>query len=248
MNSGMGPTKDRRKQVKHLVTALLVTMAGALVQSAAAQSQDIAVPIVKASYHVPVFKNEYVTLLNVYVPPGRNTGYHTHTLDGVSTTIKDADMTNQDFGAPRPGPARRSQRGSVNYSDFRKQSRSHKASNVGSTPFHTVSFMFNSSEAGRFTPSSRSGAAGYEQVLDNPRVRGWRLVLEPGQSAGSITQGSPGIRIVVEGGELMESVPGQPDRAMNPKLGDFLWQDAGTTRVIRNIGKTRLELVEFELK
>lgn len=234
--------------MKHLVTALLITTAGGLVQPAAAQSQDIAVPILKASYHTPVFKNEYVTFLNIYVPPGRNTGYHTHTSDAVSVSIEDADMTNQDFGAPKPGPARRSQRGSVNYSDFRKESRSHKASNVGATPFHNVSFILNSNETGRFTPSSRSGATAYTQVLDNDRVRGWRLVLEPGQSAGSITQQAPGIRIAVEGGELIESVPGQPDRAMNPKLGDFLWQDAGTTRVVRNIGKTRLELLEFELK
>jgi len=234
--------------VKHLVTALLVTTAGALVQSAAAQSQDIAVPILKASYHTPVFKNEYVTFLNIYVPPGKNTGYHTHTSDAVSISIEPADMTNQDFGAAAPEPARRSKPGTVNYSDFRKKSRSHKASNVGATPFHNVSFILNSNETGRFTASSRSGATGYAQVLDNERVRGWRLVLEPGQSAGSITQGSPGIRIAVEGGELIESVPGQPDRAMNPRLGEFLWQDAGTTRVVRNIGKTRLELLEFELK
>ena len=109
-------------------------------------------------------------------------------------------------------------------------------------------FIFNSSETGRFKPSSRTGAAGYTQVLDNDRVRGWRLVLEPGQSAGSITQTAPGIRIVVEGGELAEAVPGVADRAMNPKLGDFLWQDPGTTRVVKNIGKARLELLEFELK
>jgi hypothetical protein len=206
------------------------------------------VPIIKASYHTPVFKNEYITFLNVYVPPGRNTGYHTHTADAVSINIEEADMTNQDYGTPKPGPARHSARGVVNYSDFRKQSRSHRASNVGLTPFHNVSFIFNSSATGRFAPSSRTGATGYTQVLDNDRVRGWRLVLEPGQSADSITQTAPGIRIVVEGGELAEAVPGVADRAMNPHLGDFLWQDPGTTRVVKNIGKTRLELLEFELK
>ena len=222
----------------------LVILAAALVP---AQSET-PVPILKASYHTPVFRNEYITFLNVNVPPGRTTGYHTHNADAVSINIEEADMTNQDFGAPKPGPARHSARGVVNYSDFRKQSRSHRASNVGSTPFHNVSFIFNSSETGRHTPSSRAGAAGYTQVLDNDRVRGWRLVLEPGQSAGSITQSAPGIRIAVEGGELTEAVPGVADRAMNPKLGEFLWQDPGTTRVVKNIGKTRLELLEFELK
>jgi hypothetical protein len=210
--------------------------------------KETPVPILKASYHLPVFKNEYVTLLNIYVPPGRNTGYHIHTGDSVSVNIEEADMTNQDFGAPQPGPAQRSQRGRPNYADYRKQSRTHKASNVGTTPFHNISFIFNSPDSGHFTPSSRAGAPDYQQVMDNDRVRGWRLLLEPGQSAGIITQTAPGIRIVLSGGEIVESVAGLPDRAMNPKLGEFYWQDPGAARVVRNIGSTRVELLEFELK
>ena len=40
----------------------------------------------------------------------------------------------------------------------------------------------------------------------------------------------------------------QPDRAMNPRLGEFYWQDPGVTRSIRNIGATPIEFLEFELK
>ena len=32
------------------------------------------------------------------------------------------------------------------------------------------------------------------------------------------------------------------------RLGDFYWQEPGTTRGIRNIGTTRIEIAEFELK
>ena len=42
--------------------------------------------------------------------------------------------------------------------------------------------------------------------------------------------------------------PGQPDRGMHMRLGDFFWQDAGSTRAVRNSGTTTLNLVEFELK
>jgi hypothetical protein len=59
--------------------------------------------------------------------------------------------------------------------------------------------------------------------MDNERARGWRLVLESGRSVPAITQAGPGIRIVVSGGELVESVTGQPDRAMRPKIGEFFW-------------------------
>jgi hypothetical protein len=58
--------------------------------------------------------------------------------------------------------------------------------------------------------------------------------IESGQSVPAITQAAPGIRIVVSGGELVESVTGQPDRAMRPKMGEFFWQDAGATRAVRN--------------
>jgi hypothetical protein len=79
-------------------------------------------------------------------------------------------------------------------------------------------------------------------------VRAWRLQLEPGQTAGAITQGAPGLRVVVDPSDIVEMVPGQPNRAMHMRLGDFFWQDAGTTRTIRNSGTTALNLVEFELK
>jgi hypothetical protein len=32
------------------------------------------------------------------------------------------------------------------------------------------------------------------------------------------------------------------------KLGEFYWQDAGTTRAVRNTGTTRIQLLEFELR
>ena len=84
--------------------------------------------------------------------------------------------------------------------------------------------------------------------MDNDRVRGWRLALEPGQSASAITQTAPGIRIVVDGGELVESVPGYADRGWMLSSGEFYWQESGVTRALRNIGTTRIEIVEFEIR
>jgi hypothetical protein len=235
--------------MRHLLAASFVAFTCSFIQPAMAQNDEHGVPIEKASYHLPVFRNEYVTLLNIYVPPQRNTGYHTHTGDSVSVNIEEADMTNQDLGKPQPGPAQRGQRGRATFTAYSKQGpRTHKASNVGATPFHNVSFIFTYPQPGRFTPSSRADVPGYAQIMDNERVRGWRLVLEPGQSVAAITQQAPGIRIVVGGGELVESVPGQPERGMSPKAGEFYWQEPGVTRAVRNSGTTRLEVVEFELK
>ena len=214
-----------------------------------AQSEDVGVPIMKAPYHLPVFTNEYVTVLKIFIPPGRNTGYHIHTDDSVSVNIVPADMTNQNLGSTEVSRGERAQRGRAAYTAYSKEGpRTHKATNIGQTPFHNISFVFRNRQPGRFTPSSRANAPGYVQIMDNERVRGWRLILEPGQSVAAMTQAAPGIRIVLDGGELVESVPGEADRGWMLASGEFYWQEPGITRGLRNIATTRIEVVEFEIK
>ena len=89
---------------------------------------------------------------------------------------------------------------------------------------------------------------GSTQIMDNGRLRAWRVILEPGQSTGQITQSAPGLRVYVRGGVLAEVIPRNADRGMARYEGDFIWKDAGETCSIRNTGTTRLEFVEFEFK
>jgi mannose-6-phosphate isomerase-like protein (cupin superfamily) len=104
------------------------------------------------------------------------------------------------------------------------------------------------SQPGRFSPSTRTDVPAYTSVLDNERVRGWRLMLQPGESAAAIVQTSPGVRIVVQGGDIVEIAQEKPDHELNLNRGDFVWQVAGTTRAVRNVGTSPVEWVEFELK
>jgi len=92
--------------MRHLVAASFVLFACGFIQPALAQNEERGVPIEKAPYHLPVFRNEYVTLLNIYVPPQRNTGYHTHMGDSVSVNIEDADDESRPLAAAAgPGAA-----------------------------------------------------------------------------------------------------------------------------------------------
>ena len=235
--------------MRPLLAVSLFALACTVAMPAMAQNKEVGVPILKAPYHLPVFTNEYVTVLKIFIPPGRNTGYHTHTEDSVSVNIVPADMTNQNLGSSEVTRGERAARGRAAYTSYSKQGpRTHKATNIGETPFHNISFILRNREPGRFTPSSRTNVPGYVQILDNERVRGWRLVLEPGQSTAAITQTAPGLRIVLDGGELVESVPGQADRGWMLATGEFYWQDPGVTRGLRNIGTTRIEIEEFEIK
>lgn len=234
--------------MKRLIAASVAGLMCTLVQAAMAQIEEKPVPILKAPYHRPVFTNQYVTMLDAYIPPGRNTGYHIHAQDSVSVNITIGDQTSQDFGSTEIRPPNRGKKGQATFNPYAKEgARTHKATNIGQTPFHNVSFLFTSPRPYNFTPSTRN-VAGFTQVMDNERVRGWRVVLEPGQATGQITQTAPGIRIVVWGGEITEIVPGAADRGWYLSEGQYFWQDPETTRSLKNIGTTRVEFLEFELK
>jgi hypothetical protein len=236
--------------MRYLLAASLVAGACAVGQPATAEDDGPAVPVQNASYHQPVFGNDRVMLLNVYIPAGRSSNYHTHSLDQISVLVEDAEQTGQVMGGPVTGP-RHGIRGNVNYSADSQHNITHRGSNVGSTPFHNIVVALKKPGPEGLAAGTRD-VPGYTQVVDNERLRAWRLILEPGQSVGAITQKSPGMRIVVDGGEIVESAPGARDRARAVKLGEFYWQDGdkdgGDTRAIKNVGSTRVQLVEFELK
>jgi hypothetical protein len=204
------------------------------------------VPVEKAAYHWPVFRNDYVMLLRVLTPAGRGSNYHTHALDQISVVVQAAANAGQVPGKPR-GKPRPGKSGSVNFTAYSKKPFTHRSTNMAKNPFHNIVIALLKPKPGNFAPQARE-VFGYTQIFDNERARGWRLQLEPGQTAGAIHQTAPGLRVVLEGDEIAEIVPGEPDRGMAIRHADFYWQEPGARRAVRNVGTTRVHLVEFELK
>jgi len=238
--------------MRHVISASLFVLVCALALPASAQLTDTPVAMDKAPFHIPVFTNDYLILLNVNIPPGRDTGYHTHYADSVSVNLVPASQTSQTYGSSdvgAPGEGGDGEPGRTRFTNVTKDGpRTHRATNVGPTPFHNISFILKDRRGSGPTVSDRSGVAGYTQILDNARIRAWRVVLKPGEATGQITQTAAGLRVYVHGGVLAEMVPGSADRGMAPYQGDFIWQDAGQTRAVKNTGTTLIEFVEFEMK
>ena len=105
-----------------------------------------------------------------------------------------------------------------------------------------------SSRCGRPEIVTAPTAPEYVQIFDNPRMRAWRLILAPGQSAASISQANKGVRVVVRGGLLTTMMPGLQDQQLALRTGDFAVQPVGATRALKNSGTETIELVEIELK
>src|SRR5258705_11589904 len=194
----------RRIFMRHVVSAALFVLACALAQPGAAQVGDKPVPMDKAPFHIPVFSNDYLILLNVNIPPGRNTGYHTHYADSVSVNLTPASQTNQNFGSSQvgaPGTGGEGAPGRATFTDVTKNGpRTHKATHVGPTPFHNISLILKDRGAAANTVSDRSGVKGYTQIMDNARLRAWRVALKPGEATGQIKQTAPGLRGYGHGG------------------------------------------------
>lgn len=224
------------------VLVACLTIAG--FASPAAAQRDVQRSVDLASYHVPAFSNDLVSVLNVFIPPHRESGYHRHSLDSVGVLLGDTERTGQVLGAePTVTPARG--RGSVNFTNYAREPLVHSVAITGDAPFHNVVVQLLGPAPSGFAPGTRG--EGYTQLLDNERVRVWRLVLAPGQTAAPITQAAPGVRVVIDGGELVE-IDGDRERGMAPRSGEFFWQEAGRTRTVRNVGTTRIDLVEIELR
>src|SRR4051812_36780773 len=155
--------RGRRNSMRYLLEAFLVcTLTLAL--PAAAQEEGPPVPVDKAAYHVPVFRNDYVALLRVNTPPQRSAGYHIHSTDQISVLIEEADQAGQVLGQAQT-PPRRNPRGGVTYTAYSKKAMTHRVNNVGATAFHNIVITLGDAQPGRFSPGLRDGA-GYTQIID----------------------------------------------------------------------------------
>lgn len=201
------------------------------------------VPVERAPFHAPVFRNDFVAMVDAYLPAGRVTPWHRHTRDYAYVMVRESELVIQNWGMEPE--ALRWPRGHVGFGAFSKTSLVHMATNTGQSPAHLVGFEFLRPAPAGFETSRRP--AGYVRVMDNERLRGWRVRLAPGAAIEAFAQTAPSVRIVIEGGELVETAEGRDHNVML-SAGGFQWRDAGMGRALRNAGAAPIDFVEFELK
>jgi quercetin dioxygenase-like cupin family protein len=224
-----------------LLLAFVLTPVGTLSQS---NSPESPVEIKGEPRHHPKFENEFVRVLDVTVPAGDATLWHVHRNDNVVVTLGGASLRLEKVGAPTVEVLWKL--GDVNLG---KATYTHRAINIGTTPFHNLTI-----ELLRSPPASKELARLNEPfvrtpVIENERVRVYRVSLEPGQSMAVHTHLLPGLAIAVTAGEVEITTKGleKPDRLTIP-AGDIRWRAGVTTHSIKNVGKTRFEAVDIELK
>ncbi len=138
--------------------------------------------------------------------------------------------------------------GAAGYSAVGGEPRTHRIVNGDSGPSQFIVIEMRRATPKGANVSLRETAPQYVQILDNERMRAWRLILAPGQSTPGILQGGDGVRVVVRGGLLTTTTAGVPDQTLTLNAGEFAIQTGGSMRALRNSGSETIELVELELK
>jgi hypothetical protein len=212
--------------------------------SVAAESERV-VPANEEPRHVVKLENEWVRLVDVEIPEGEQTLYHTHSLDYPYVLVTSVTLYNQIYGQEAKDVQMNA--GFVGYYDAAtKGAYTHRFINRGPGTFRAIGIELLK-PASQSTTSSLPPVAGAEVVLDNQRVGAYRIKLAPGASIGPLTIPGPSIRVALTDGKLLHEIEDtQTETRVTP--AQFVFQPQTTTAKFTNAGDKQLELVEFVLK
>ena len=209
-------------------------------QSSSPQSP---VEISGEAHHHPKFENEFVRVWDVTVPAGEATLWHVHRNDNVVVTLGDANLRLETVTGP-PSEAQWKS-GEVR---FAKATYTHRAMNIGTTPFHNFTIELLKPTNFAADPSALPDEeAGSKPILENDRVRVYRLSLAPREIQFLHTHPLPGLIVTLTAAEIEVLANGKA--VTHPvKSNDISWQAGGATHSVTNVGGTRFESLVIEIK
>src|SRR5437773_222529 len=173
-----------------LLLAFALVPTGTLSQSSSPQAP---VEIKGEAHHHPKFENEFVRVWDVTVPAGDTTLWHIHRNDNVVVVLgEDASLRIETVGG---APAEVQWKfGEVR---FGKATYVHRAMNIGTTPFHNMTIEILKSPLGSAETVKPKEPIIRAPVLENERVRVYRVTLEPGQSTTMHTHWLPSLAVAI---------------------------------------------------
>lgn len=197
--------------------------------------------------HVVKLENEWVRVLDVEIPEGEQTLYHTHALDYPYVLVTSVTLYNQIYGQ-EPKDVKM-QAGFIGYYNAAsKGAYTHRFINRGPGAFRAIGIELLKPMQDSAAPNTALPAlTGVETALDNERVGAYRIKLAPGASIGPLTIPGPSIRVAMGEGKMLHEIEDtQTEMRLAP--AQFVFQPQTITATFTNTGATELELVEFVLK
>jgi hypothetical protein len=218
----------------------------ALCGALSAHAEDRVIPASQEPRHVVKLENAVVRIIDVEIPPGYRTLMHEHANNYAYLMVSAARLRNEVPGKPPADmdiPA-----GLVGYYRASEGAYVHRFTNIGETQFRAIGIELLSLAAAPEITTPRDLLSGYVTVLDNERVRAYRLVLQPGQSTGLVRVAPRTVRVAETAGSLTERSAEGSTRELKLAPAQFEWRSDAAAMALTNTGSSAVELYEFELK
>jgi quercetin dioxygenase-like cupin family protein len=223
----------------YLYSIALLTIAGTL--GAPQTSTVTPVPVEEEPLHKVVFKNDFVTVLHVTLPPGQTTLYHSHVHDRVAINLSAATVTQQKLNEPE-GPPAATEPGSISALTLTGSAYTHRVHNVGAATYEVLDI-----EPAR-RPATPSPDVAATVAAENPSARVYSWTLAPGATSPMHTHMRPYIIVSVIPMNLKMSSPDGQTASHEVAAGDFHYIDAKITHNLSNVGSAPGQIIEVELK
>jgi len=257
-----GATRTARRSVAFCRSALSLLLASSL---AVAQSNEAAdaradvdspiVPVHHEPHHRQVFQYGPTRILDLQVPPGDVSWFHTHEWPVLYMTLGQSAIRNQTPGsdwsggnrpagaAPRPARPERSAPRATSFTGYIDRPSTHRIQNVGDGLFRAM-VVVNETHGNDATTVAQAGFAG-EPELANAWFRSYRVTLAAGAATPVHEHHTPVVIFQATDGKGMADGP--MDFEFN-EPGQWAFYDAGVTHTIENLGGGPLELLEIEVR
>jgi len=227
-----------------------------------ADRQSPVVPVHEEPHHRQVFQYGTTRILDLQVPPGDISWFHSHEWPVLYMTLGTSQVRTQNLGAewsgggarnanapagaaPRPAqppPERRMPR-ATSTTSYIERPVTHRIENRGEGLFSAMVVV--NETTGDDTTSVADAGFESEPELTNNWFRSYRITLEPGKATGAHAHTTPVVIFQAIAGKA--AADGPMDFEFN-RPGQWAFYDAGVEHGVKNLGDASIELLEIEVR
>jgi hypothetical protein len=197
------------------------------------------VPVREEPRHKPVLQNQYIRLLDVWLPPGDTTMYHIHATPSLFVVLTNTLTTSQIKGGTWVSD--RSAAGKTWYRSFINDTLVHRVANIDTGSFHVNDIEILSA----FDPSSNRKALSFPVLFENDKAIAYQI--KSGSLNSNVISGrGPIIAELVSGKASFHDQDKKTVSAM--QAGKYLYIPPGTAFYFTASGNNEMNMVLFEIR
>jgi hypothetical protein len=190
--------------------------------------------------HVPVVVNNYIRLLDVWLPPGDTTWFHIHSTPSVFLHFTNTAITSEAEGEDWVNE--QSVPGKAWYRSFNPDTLIHRIANVDTLPFHVNDIEILS----YYDTLTYRRKLYFPLLFENDRVTAYSLTRKY-YATGIVKDRGPIIAELVSG-DMVYYTNTQTNQKTEMKAGEYLYIDPGSSFYFSFKGKESVNMVLFEIK